>query len=137
MNKTREDEDDEHHHDDDDDSDKGRYLFAVNSSRTVFEILGAPAFRNFTSIVYIVTKANDIFKSQEFLVQTGEGGRWYLLLKGAHCVTVRIAARLPVLVVTHGNCNSSFASTVRTRQYIFHFKLSFSFIIVLKYTFCV
>lgn len=108
MNKTREDEDDEHHHDDDDDSDKGRYLFAVNSSRTGFEILSAPAFRNFTGIVYIVNKANDIFKSQEFLVQTGEGGRWYFLWKSVHCVTMRIAATPPVLVATYGVCNSFF-----------------------------
>lgn len=75
ANKTRENQDDEHH-DDDDDNDDGRYLFMVNSSREIVEISGVPVFSNFTAIVYIVDTAHNIFKSEEFRFQTGEGSKW-------------------------------------------------------------
>ena len=77
MNETKKNDDDHHYygHEDDDDDDDGRYLFMFNSSNTlVAEISGAPIFRNFTAIVYVVDKSNEIFRSEEFLVQTPEGG---------------------------------------------------------------
>ena len=75
MNETKRNDDDEHHHGDDDDDDGGRYLFMFNSSNMlVAELSGAPVFRNFTTVVYIVDKSNKIVRSEEFLVQTPEGG---------------------------------------------------------------
>lgn len=76
MNETKSnDHDDRHHGYDDDDDDDGRYLFMFNSSNTlVAELSAAPVFRNFTTTVYVVDKSNEIFRSEEFLVQTPEGG---------------------------------------------------------------
>ena len=76
MNETKGNDDYHHHYgDDDDDDDGGRYLFMFNSSNSlVAELSAAPVFRNFTTIVYIVDKSNEIFRSEEFLVQTPEGG---------------------------------------------------------------
>lgn len=76
MNETKSNDHDDHHHGyDGDDDDDGRYLFMFNSSNTlVAELSGAPVFRNFTTTVYVVDKSNEIFRSEEFLVQTPEGG---------------------------------------------------------------
>lgn len=75
MDETKRNDDDDHHHGDNDDDNGGRYLFMFNSSNTlVAELSGAPVFRNFTTIVYIVDQSNEIFRSEEFLVQTPEGG---------------------------------------------------------------
>ena len=77
MNETKGNDDYHHHYgdDDDDDDDGGRYLFMFNSSNSlVAELSAAPVFRNFTTIVYIVDKSNEIFRSEEILVQTPEGG---------------------------------------------------------------
>lgn len=79
MNETKRNDYDDYHHDDDD-VDNGRYLFMFNSSNTlVAELSGAPVFRNFTATVYIVDKSNEIFRSEEFLIQTPEGGKWEIL----------------------------------------------------------
>lgn len=77
MNETQKNDYDAYYHDDDmdDDDDNGRYLFMFNSSNTlVAELSRAPVFRNFTATVYIVDKSNEIFRSEEFLIQTPEGG---------------------------------------------------------------
>ena len=76
MNETKGNDDDHHHHGDDDADNGGRYLFMFNSSNSLFaELSAAPVFRNFTTIVYIVDKSDKIFRSEEFLVQTPEGGK--------------------------------------------------------------
>lgn len=45
-----------------------------NSSKTIAKISGAPVFSNFTAIVYVVDKSNEMFKSGIFFVETDEGG---------------------------------------------------------------
>lgn len=75
ANKTKKREGYDHHGDDDDNKEE-RYLFMFNSSTTLAEFSDVPSFSNFTAIVYIVSKTHNIFKSEGFLVQTGEGGKW-------------------------------------------------------------
>ena len=76
MNETKRIHKDDHYDgSDDDDNDDGRYLFMFNSSNMlVAELSGAPVFRNFTTTVYVIDKSNEIFRSEEFLVQMPEGG---------------------------------------------------------------
>ena len=79
FNKTMSDQDHDHHHHHDDENSEMFYLFMVNSSDTLLQASGLPVFTNFTTTGYVVEKDNDIFKSEEIIVETGEGGEFILL----------------------------------------------------------
>ena len=53
------------------------YLHMVNSSNSVKEVFGLPVSGSFTVVVYLVGKNDEIYKSEQFLMETMEGGEYY------------------------------------------------------------
>ena len=56
------------------------YLHMVNSSNSVEEVFGIPVSSSFAVVVYLVDKNDEIYKSEQFLLGTVEGGEYYRLL---------------------------------------------------------
>ena len=70
----------DHHYDDDDDDDKHmEYLHMENASRTLAEVSDLPVFTNFTLTAYLVDLNKDIYKSEDIIIKTPEGGKYNML----------------------------------------------------------
>ena len=70
--------DDDHH--DDNDKKLVRFLQIVNSSQASINITNLPIAAEFTAIVYLVDKNNEIYKSEKIINSTEEGGKFSLPL---------------------------------------------------------
>ena len=79
LNSTEENPDCRGHHGNDD-KQPPVYLHMVNSSNSVEEVFGLPVSSSFTVVVYLVGKNDEIYKSEQFLIETMEGGEYYRYL---------------------------------------------------------
>ena len=70
---------DHHHHHEDDDKPK-EYLHMENASRTLAEVSNLPVFTNFTLKAYLVDVNNDIYRSEDIIIETPEGGEFSITL---------------------------------------------------------
>lgn len=69
----------DHHHDDDYDDKPMEYLHMENASRTLAEVSNLPVYRNFTLTAYLVDTNEDIYKSEDIIIETPEGGEYNML----------------------------------------------------------
>ena len=68
---------DYHHHEDDDEP--VEYLHMENASRTFAEVSNLTVFTNFTLTAYLVNINEDIYRSEDIIIQTPEGGEFNML----------------------------------------------------------
>jgi len=78
LNETMPIQDEDHHNHHDEDRKPRAFLHMVDSNHTSAEVRGLPMFREFTATVYLVSTANEIYKSESAQVETGEGCEYYL-----------------------------------------------------------
>lgn len=52
------------------------YLHMENASRTLAEVSDLPVFTNFTLTAYLVNINNEIYRSEDILIETPEGGEY-------------------------------------------------------------
>ena len=64
----------EHHGDDE--KQPPVYLHVVNSSNSVEEVFGIPESSRFEVVVYLVSTKDEVYKSEQFFLETVEGGQY-------------------------------------------------------------
>ena len=89
------DQHDDHHHQHEEDDDKPmEYLHMENASQTLAKVPNLPVFTNFTLTAYLVDVTNDIYRSEDIIIETPEGGEyntlWHYLIQGSSVLKSRI-----------------------------------------------
>ena len=84
-----------------------RYLHMVSSSDTLANVSGTPESSNFEVIVYLVDDNRDVYRSEQFSLETAEGGEYHLffffnliLLRYITCNTTYYITLLTILLMT-------------------------------------
>ena len=71
--------DDHHHHHEEDDDKPMEYLHMENASQTLAKVSNLPVFTNFTLTAYLVDVNNAIYRSEDIIMETREGGEYNTL----------------------------------------------------------
>ena len=70
---------DHHHHHEEDDDKPMEYLHIENASQTLAKVSNLPVFTNFTLTAYLVDVNNAIYRSEDIIMETREGGEYNTL----------------------------------------------------------
>ena len=70
---------DHHHHHEEDDDKPMEYLHMENASQTLAKVSNLPVFTNFTLTAYLVDVNNAIYRSEDIIMETREGGEYNTL----------------------------------------------------------
>ena len=68
-----------HHHHEEDDDKPMEYLHIENASQTLAKVSNLPVFTNFTLTAYLVDVNNAIYRSEDIIMETREGGEYNTL----------------------------------------------------------